>query len=182
MHPPMSTTPRWQLTDIEHALFQQAFDAVVVANDDAVYVHANPAACELFGMPYEKLIGSRVYGFKPDETHDVVQAQWHAFIDQGDQSGIFDIHRPDGKVQRAAFRAKAHVLPGLHASYMTPIATLDIPVLETGERFLTICAWSKRIKVGDRWISIEQFLTNQLSLKLSHGICPQSEEKFFPNR
>lgn len=165
--------------DIEHALFQQAFDAILVADDDAVYVHANPAACILFGVPYEQLIGSRVYGFKPDDTHELVRSQWQAFLEQGDQSGIFDIHRPDGSVQRAAFRAKANVLPGLHVSFLTPIATLEVPEFDNGERFLTICAWSKRIKMGDRWISIEQFLAHHLNVKLSHGICPQAEEKFF---
>lgn len=178
----MDKTSRWPLTDIEHALFQQGFDGVLVANNDAVYVHANPAACELFGVPYEKLVGSRVYGFKPDETHEVVRAQWQAFIDQGDQTGIFDIHRPDGTVQRVAFRAKANVLPGWHVSFMSPVASLEIPALANGERFLTICAWSKRVQVGDRWIAIEQFLSEQLDLKISHGISPQSEEKFFPDR
>jgi PAS domain S-box-containing protein len=169
-----------QLAEIEHALFQQSFDGVIVADDDANYVHANAAACKLFGTTYDELVGSRVYGFAPDASQEVVNAQWRAFIEEGEQYGIFDVHRPDGSVQRAAFRARANVIPGFHVSFMTPIETIDIPVHENGERILTICAWSKRVKFGDRWASIEEFITTQLDLKISHGLSPQSAAKILP--
>lgn len=169
-----------RLVEIEHALFQQSFDGILIADDDAVYVHANSAACVLFGVPYAELVGSRVYGFAPDASQEVVSGQWRAFIDVGEQHGIFDVHRPDGTIQRVAFRARANVLPGLHVSFMTPIDAPDIQVYESGERILTLCAWSKRVRSGDRWASIEEFLTTHLNVKISHGISPQSAAKLLP--
>jgi hypothetical protein len=37
-----------------------------------------------------------------------------------------------------------------------------------------VCAWTKRIKVGDQWVTPEQFLSERLGLKLSHGISPEA--------
>ena len=45
------------------ALFESALDAIVIADDEGCYVDANPAACELFGMPRESLIGLNVGDF-----------------------------------------------------------------------------------------------------------------------
>ena len=38
----------------------------------------------------------------------------------------------------------------------------------------TVCAWSKRIKVADKWISLEEFLQTELQLKLTHGMSPEA--------
>jgi hypothetical protein len=38
----------------------------------------------------------------------------------------------------------------------------------------TICAWTKRIKVGEEWMTPEEFLRTQLHLNLSHGVSPQA--------
>lgn len=40
------------------------------------------------------------------------------------------------------------------------------------EDFVTICAWSHRIKVGENWISYGDFLRDHLGLAVSHGIHP----------
>lgn len=42
------------------AIFDHAFDAIVVADDEGRYVDANPAACDLFGVERETLLGRRI--------------------------------------------------------------------------------------------------------------------------
>lgn len=37
-----------------------------------------------------------------------------------------------------------------------------------------ICAWTKQIKVGDDWMTPEEFLSTRLHIKLSHGISPEA--------
>ena len=39
---------------------------------------------------------------------------------------------------------------------------------------LIVCAWTKRIKVGDRWLSLEQYLLEVHCITVSHGICPEA--------
>ena len=42
------------------------------------------------------------------------------------------------------------------------------------ENIQIVCAWTKRIKVADKWISLEEFLENELHMKLSHGMSPEA--------
>jgi len=47
-------------------------------------------------------------------------------------------------------------------------------ILRLQEGLQTMCAWTKRIKVGDHWMTPEDFLTKRLNLKISHGISPEA--------
>jgi len=42
------------------------------------------------------------------------------------------------------------------------------------EGLVTICAWTKQVRVGNEWKSVEEFLTETLHLKLSHGISDEA--------
>lgn len=39
---------------------------------------------------------------------------------------------------------------------------------------VTVCAWTKRVKVGDGWVSFDRFLTDHLGLRVTHGICEEA--------
>lgn len=51
-------------------------------------------------------------------------------------------------------------------------STLEIRKLQSGLQ--TVCAWTKRIKVGEEWMTPDEFLSTQLHLKLTHGISPNA--------
>lgn len=55
-------------------------------------------------------------------------------------------------------------------------STEEITKLQNGLQ--VVCAWTQRIKVGDQWMSPEEFLSTQLHLKLTHGISPEGQLKF----
>jgi hypothetical protein len=40
------------------------------------------------------------------------------------------------------------------------------------EGLVQICAWCRRVNVGDEWVSVEQYLTLEHDLQSTHGICP----------
>jgi CheY-like chemotaxis protein len=49
-------------------------------------------------------------------------------------------------------------------------------------QFLTICAWSKRIKVDDHtWVSFEDFLTHYIGVHVTHGMSPEVAGKWISN-
>lgn len=55
--------------------------------------------------------------------------------------------------------------------------TRSVP--EGPKQFMTICAWSKRIKVDDKtWVSFEDFLTHYLGLHVTHGMSPDVADKW----
>ncbi len=51
-------------------------------------------------------------------------------------------------------------------------STVQIRKLQSGLQ--TVCAWTKQIKVGEKWMTPEEFLRSQLHLDLTHGISPQA--------
>jgi CHASE3 domain sensor protein len=46
------------------------------------------------------------------------------------------------------------------------------------EQFVTVCAWSKMVRQGDEWLTIEQYLQRHHGLSVSHGISDKELEKF----
>ena len=44
-------------------------------------------------------------------------------------------------------------------------------------QFLKVCAWTKRIFYDGQWISMDQFLSEHLHLKITHGISEEAVEK-----
>ncbi|AMW31244.1 PAS domain S-box protein [Arthrospira platensis] len=73
---------------------------------------ANQAACELFGLERQDLMGSRISdfaepGFNFEET-------WQDFLDQGEMGGSFRLIRPDGGVVMVEYVAIANFLPNCH--------------------------------------------------------------------
>ncbi len=54
------------------------------------------------------------------------------------------------------------------------------------QRVVTVCAWTKKIKLDNEWVSFEEFLGRQLGLSVSHGINPDVADemlkRFEPGR
>ncbi len=84
-------------------LLDTLLDAALVTDDNGVFVDANPAACELFGLACDDLLGKRAEDFALPE-----QARGAA------SDAEFFWHRPDGAVRCLEYRSKAGFLPGLN--------------------------------------------------------------------
>jgi hypothetical protein len=55
-------------------------------------------------------------------------------------------------------------------------STEEIRKLQNGLQ--VVCAWTKQIKVGDQWMTPDEFLSSQLHLKISHGMSPAATREF----
>ena len=58
------------------------------------------------------------------------------------------------------------------------LARTNAEVHQLQTQLLTVCAWTKRIRAGEQWQTIEDFLTTRLHLKVTHGISDQAREEF----
>jgi PAS domain S-box len=104
------------------ALFENVMDAIVVADNRGAYVDANPAACDLFGVPREQLIGRHVIDFAAPGTGPQAKEAWRSFLETGEQAGEFYLRSPlDGRQRLLEYHARANVLPGLHMSVLRDI-------------------------------------------------------------
>jgi PAS domain S-box-containing protein len=70
--------------------------------------------------------------------------------------------------KEAEARAVADAAERQHLFDQLRRASEEIHQLQEG--LVTICAWTKQVRVGNEWKSMEEFLTERLHLKLSHGI------------
>jgi len=50
------------------------------------------------------------------------------------------------------------------------------------ERFLRLCAWCRKVGQGEEWISVEEFLHEELGTQTTHGICPECVRKLGEGR
>lgn len=101
------------------AFFEGAIDAMVIADDEGRYLDVNPAACELFGLTKQALLGRRITEFcEPgfDFTHI-----WQKFQQEARITGEFRLVQANGSVREVEYTATAHFLPHRHLSVMRDI-------------------------------------------------------------
>ncbi len=55
-------------------------------------------------------------------------------------------------------------------------STEEIRRLQNGLQ--VVCAWTKQIKVGDRWMTPDEFLSSHLHMKITHGMSPEATRQF----
>jgi two-component system, cell cycle sensor histidine kinase and response regulator CckA len=101
------------------AVFRSARDALLLADDQARYVEANPAACELLGRSRDELLTMSVFDVSPTDVD--TDAMWRAFLERGEMGGEYVVVRPDGSTVDVEFRATANIRPGIHLSIMRDV-------------------------------------------------------------
>ena len=107
-----------QSTMIEPTLIDEGRVAVVVADDDRRYVHANAAACALLGIEREELIGMRVEEVTGTPPERAAEA-WRRFRTAGVLVGTFPVPSPVGP-RNVPYITIADVAPGRHLAILIP--------------------------------------------------------------
>ena len=105
------------------AVFEEAFDAMVIVNDDGEYVDVNPAACALFGLEKAAILGRRIRDFAPEEYD--FSAAWETFQQSERNRGLFPLVRPDGERRPVEFAATANILPNRHLAILREVTQRD---------------------------------------------------------
>jgi PAS domain S-box-containing protein len=103
------------------AAFENALDAMLIADDEANYIDANPAACAIFGLPRSELLRANLFDFVEPGQRPGIEKAWQTFIKDGDDRGDFHLYRPDGTTRELEYRAKANFLPHRHLSVLRDV-------------------------------------------------------------
>ena len=101
------------------AIFEGPLDAMLLADDKGKYVDANPAACALFGLAHDELVGRTLMDFA-GPGYDAEQA-YQEFREHGRMRGRFPLQRLDGTRRVLDYSAVANVVPGLHLSVLRDV-------------------------------------------------------------
>jgi PAS domain S-box-containing protein len=86
-------------------LFEVATDAMLVADDDARYVDANPQAEILTGYTRDELLQLRVMDLTPDTVPEQGRPLYEEFLQQGRMTGEYQLRRKDGTLVSIEYAA-----------------------------------------------------------------------------
>jgi PAS domain S-box-containing protein len=102
---------------LQEMISQSPF-AVLVANDNGVFVMANDVAATLTGYSRAELQRLSVWQLTPDVHEREAETLWRAFLQQSEQSGTYRLLRKDGTTIVAPYVAKTNVIRGHHVSVL----------------------------------------------------------------
>jgi len=118
------------------AVFENALDAIVILDDDAICREANPAAGHLFGTRRRKLIGQPIARFY--KKADQFREGWQSLRDQKFQQSDAELLKSDRSPIFVEYTAKAECLPGQHVMILRDVTErrrAQSSLLESEERF-----------------------------------------------
>lgn len=105
------------------ALFDNALDAIVLADDQGRYIDVNPAACELSGYSRDELLHMQAGDLAARDGQSVdVADQFDRFLRAGTDIGTFALRHKDGHSVETEYRAVSNILPGVHLSILRDVS------------------------------------------------------------
>ncbi len=103
------------------AIFAATQDVILIADNDGRYIHANPAAFELFALPEEVFYQKTAKDLFFSGNEQQFESLWKRFLAVGSQAGEITVTLPDGSLVEFDYKATAHFLPGRHLSVLREI-------------------------------------------------------------
>ena len=103
------------------SLFNNSLDAILITNDEACFVEANPAALQMLGYSLEELKKRKVFDITPATDKKTALNLWTNFINEGTQKGEYVIIDKEGNKLLTDYRAVSNVIHGMHVSFLRDI-------------------------------------------------------------
>lgn len=98
--------------DQYQAAFEAANDAMVILNDDARIIDANPEASSIYGMDQQALLGQPLQQFLPDDFD--FEIAWREFRNSERVRDTVTIVGADGVERQVEYSATTEIVPGQH--------------------------------------------------------------------
>lgn len=118
------------------SVFENALDAILILDDQAICREANPAAEQLFGIRRPQLIGEPIDRFY--KNSDQFQEGWQHLLAQKFQRSDAELLKNDRSSVFVEFTAKAECLPGQHVMILRDVTErrrAQLSLFESEERF-----------------------------------------------
>lgn len=117
-------------------LFEQNYDAILVASDDARIMESNKAAERMYCTDQATLKSMHLYDLIPGVTRSKFADEWKAFLKSGDESGRYKVRIAD-KIRYIEYQAKSNFVKGNHLIILRDVtqAVEDQRMIEQLARF-----------------------------------------------
>jgi PAS domain S-box-containing protein len=118
------------------SVVENALDAILILDDEAICREANPAAESLFGTGRASLIGHPIGHFY--KNSDQFRESWQTLLNRKFQQGDAELTKEASSPVFVEYTAKADCLPGQHVMILRDVTErrrVQISLLESEERF-----------------------------------------------
>ncbi|HEX8465883.1 MAG TPA: ATP-binding protein [Abditibacterium sp.] len=122
-------------------LFDSTLDAIMVADDNRVYLAANKAACKLLKATEAQILGRNISDFLTPERRQLSETRWSRFLREGQIEGELEMVCLDGSRCFVEFRSRANFVPGQHLSVMRDVTErhqAEQELLESNRQIISI--------------------------------------------
>jgi PAS domain S-box-containing protein len=103
----------FDVTDREFAsVLRNTLDGILILNDHAICLDANPAAFKILGTTSDKLIGQPLSAFYSDTQ--AFEREWNALRNEGSRCGQANLIRGNGSTAFVDYAFSANCVPGRH--------------------------------------------------------------------
>jgi len=131
------TDRAFRYTDCEFSsIFQNVLDGILIVDNEADCLDANPAAAAILRLPINKLISQNVGCFLADRN--AFAQRWNSFIQNKSKRGRAQLVAGDGTTLFVDFTAAANYLPGRHMLILCDVterARAESSLRKSEERF-----------------------------------------------
>lgn len=175
------------------ALFETVPDGIVVLSLDGTILQASQSCFTLIGIPAHPVSGNRsIFDYLPEAERSIAH-ELLAKVAAGQPRDTvpFRIARPDESAVWIEPRGVSIVDPITNQPFILLVLRNITQRREAQEQLaeqvaklkdaldriahlqnaiVSVCAWTKRVKIDGKWIPIDHYLAKYLGLKISHGI------------
>jgi PAS domain S-box-containing protein len=114
------TGPGRRHSDYFAVAFENAPEAMLIADDGRRWIDGNRAASELLGLDKAGLRRRHVGDFSAADSAAEVEALWQSLVQDGEIRARWTLVTPDGDTRGVDFTAQANFMPGLHLFVFRP--------------------------------------------------------------
>lgn len=179
-------------------LFQNAFDhaaiGMALVAPDGTWLRVNHSVCDMTGYSDAELLKLRFQDITHPEDVDLDVENAEKMLCGETRTYCMEkryLHRNgsvvwallsvslvrDGQAKPLFFISQIQDITARKESE-EKLARANDEIKRLQRGLLKLCAWTKRIEVDGRWVSIEEFLSRHLQLKLTHGMSEEAVRLF----
>ena len=182
----------------QDVLFQNAFDyaaiGMALVAPDGRWLRVNRSLCEMTGYSEDQLLGMRFQDITHPEDLDLdlenvekmlcgevttYQMEKRYIHKSGSLVwGLLSVSLVCDEAAKPLFFISQIQDITARKEGLEKLARADAEIRRLRRGLLKVCAWTKRIEVDGRWISIEEFLSQYLQLQLTHGMSEEAVRLF----
>ena len=151
-----------------------------VKDEDGRYVYVSPQYLDRFGVTQERAWGKTDLDLWPADVARQFRAGDLLILQSG--RPLVTIERGDAgsrwwavKFPFASAGGRRYV-GGMAVDITTAAGDVVDRTADTGSR-VTMCAWTRKFRVGEQWVTVEQFLRERLGVTVTHGISDEALAK-----